>query len=451
MLINFTLENWRSFRKPATFSMVASREKQHGERLARVERYKLRLLPVAAIYGGNASGKTNFFAALNFARNLIVRGTRPDELIPVETFRLDAKSGQKATRFNFELLVGDSIYEYDFAVNQERVVEERLVEVRPTTEKELFARNLDEIRFDPALNKDQFLHFAFKGTRENQLFLTNAVQQKVETFKPVYDWFKDNLVLVAPDSRFEPFEQFLQEDSPLYSTMKKSLELLDTGVAELGGEETSFDSLPLPESLRNQLRSELKEGQRLRIMSPDHERFVFTRKDGEIVAKKLVTYHQNSGGELVKFEMAQESDGTQRVIDLLPAFLEVSAKNSAKVYVIDEVDRSLHTLLTQQLLQGYLDACSPENRSQLLLTTHDVLLMDQDLLRRDEMWVAERDAGGGSSLLSFSEYKDVRNDKDIRKSYLQGRLGGVPRLLISGALANGELEPFEKEAAVGEA
>ncbi len=451
MLINFTLENWRSFRKPAAFSMVASREKQHGERLARIDRYKLRLLPVAAIYGGNASGKTNFFAALNFARNLIVRGTRPDELIPVEAFRLDGESGQKATRFNFELLVDDTIYEYGFAVNQERVVEERLVEVRPTTEKELFVRNLDEISFDPALDKDQFLHFAFKGTRDNQLFLTNAVQQKVETFKPVYDWFKDNLVLVAPDSRFEPFEQFLQENSPLYSTMKKSLELLDTGVAELGGEEASFDSLPLPEPLRNQLRSELKEGHTLRVMSPDHERFIFTRKNGEIVAKKLVTYHQNQNGSLVKFEMAQESDGTQRVIDLLPAFLEVAARDSAKVYVIDEVDRSLHTLLTRQLVQGYLEACSPENRSQLLLTTHDVLLMDQDLLRRDEMWIAERDQEGGSSLLSFSEYKDVRNDKDIRKSYLQGRLGGVPRLLISGALANGDLEVSEQEAAVGEA
>ena len=101
MLINFTLENWRSFRKPATFSMVASREKQHGERLTRVERYKLRLLPVAAIYGGNASGKTNFFAALNFARNLIVRGTRPDELIPVETL----SSYQPATHIQTFLAV----------------------------------------------------------------------------------------------------------------------------------------------------------------------------------------------------------------------------------------------------------------------------------------------------------------------------------------------------------
>ena len=100
--------------------------------------------------------------------------------------------------------------------------------------------------------------------------------------------------------------------------------------------------------------------------------------------------------------------------------------------MIDEVDRSLHTLLTRRLLQAYLASCSADSRTQLLLTTHDVLLMDQQLLRRDEMWVAERKLNGVSILVSFSDYKDVRYDKDIRKSYLQGRLGGIPRILLGG-------------------
>ena len=108
-----------------------------------------------------------------------------------------------------------------------------------------------------------------------------------------------------------------------------------------------------------------------------------------------------------------------------------------KVYVIDEVDRSLHTLLIRRLLEGYLAKCSHNSRSQLLFTTHNVLLMDQDLLRRDEMWISERNAQGISSLLSFSEYKDVRYDKDIRKSYLQGRLGGIPRILLQSSPIEG--------------
>ena len=106
------------------------------------------------------------------------------------------------------------------------------------------------------------------------------------------------------------------------------------------------------------------------------------------------------------------------------------------MYVIDEVDRSLHPLLTRQLIVAYLANCSTESRAQLLIAAHDVLLMDQGLFRRDEMWIAERISEGCSELLSFSDYKDVRYDKDIRKSYLQGRLGGIPRILLSNALTN---------------
>ena len=274
-----------------------------------------------------------------------------------------------------------------------------------------------------------------EGTRDNQLFLTNSVSQKIDAFKPVYDWFKDTLELIAPDSRFELFEQFLDEGHPLYATMNKMLSQLDTGISHLGGEEIPFENLPLPEPIKMKLREELAEDTTVRLLpEPGNERFVVTRKNGELISKKLVTYHLNSDGSETKFDMRQESDGSQRVIDLLPAFLELSAAQSQKVYVIDEVDRSLHTLLIRRLLEDYLAKCSHNSRSQLLFTTHNVLLMDQDLLRRDEMWIAERNAEGISSLLSFSEYKDVRYDKDIRKSYLQGRLGGIPRILLQSPI-----------------
>ena len=141
--------------------------------------------------------------------------------------------------------------------------------------------------------------------------------------------------------------------------------------------------------------------------------------------------------------MQQESDGTHRTIDLLPAFLEMADAGSNKVFVIDELDRSMHTLLTRSLLEKYLSGCGPLCRSQLLFTTHDVLLMDQELMRRDEMWVAERDRDGSSTLFSFSEYKDVRNDKDIRKSYLQGRLGGIPRILMGTLSSKNENKTTE--------
>ena len=427
MIIRFSVENWMSFRDRTTFSMVASRERQHGERVPKLGKYQTRVLPIAAIYGGNASGKTNFFKALSFAKTLVVEGTRPDSLIPIETFRLDDRWKSQPSRFAFELLIDETIYEFRFAVTQKEVLEERLVKITSTSEKVLYDRRDGNLSFDSSLSKDPFFPFVFRGTRDNQLFLTNSVSQNIDDFRPVYDWFKDKLVLVAPDSRFDLFELFLDEGHPLYMAMNEMLSRLDTGIAHLGSEEIPLENISIPEPLKTELQEKVKEGMAIRLlMEPQTNRIVITRKDGELIAKRLVAYHPKSDGTEVRFEIHQESEGSQRVIDLLPAFLELSAQTLQKVYVIDEIDRSLHPLLIRQLLEEYLSNCSTETRTQLLLTTHNVMLMDQQLLRRDEMWVTERDKSGVSSLFSFSEYKDVRYDKDI--SYLQGRMGGIPRI-----------------------
>jgi len=448
MLISFTVENWMSFKDKSSFTMTATKERKHGERVPKLAKYQARVLPVATIYGGNASGKTNFFKALNFAKYLVTQGTQPESLIPVEPYRLDDACLHEPSSFNFELLIQEKIYEFSFKLNRSAILEEKLVEITSTSEKEFYHRVGDKPNFHPSLKKDDFLRFAFQGTRHNQLFLTNSVSQKVETFRPIYDWFKHTLELVAPDTRFEPFENFLDEDHPLYATMNELLPQLDTGIHKLGGEPISFDNLSIPESIKKSIQEQVKEGTTIRMeVNPNIDRFAITRKNGELTAKKLISYHTKSDGTDVKFEMRHESDGSQRVINLLPAILELSSHNSNKVYVIDEIDRSLHTLLTRKLLEVYLSSCNLKTRSQLLMTTHDVLLMDQDLLRKDEMWVAERDATGSSKLYSFSDYQEIRYDKDIRKSYLQGRLGGIPRILLNADLTHAESKPMEAATA----
>ena len=438
MIISFSVENWMSFRDPTTFSMVASRERQHGKRVPKLGKYQTRVLPIAAIYGGNASGKTNFFKALSFAKTLVVEGTRPDSLISIETFRLGAERKSKPSRFAFELLIDEIIYDFSFAVTQEVVLEERMVKITSTSEKVLYDRREGNLNFDTSLAEDMFLQFAFRGTRDNQLFLTNSVSQKVDNFKPVYDWFKDKLVLVAPDLRFGHVELFFDEGHPLYKAMNETLPWLDTGIAHLHSEETPLENLQLSDRLKTELQEEVKEGKSVHLVREENpaDRIVITRKDGELIANRLVTSHLKSDGKEVRFEIHQESDGTQRIIDLLPAFLDLSTQVSQRVYIIDEIDLSLHPLLIRQLLEMYLTSCSAETRTQLLLTTHNVMLMDQQLLRRDEMWVTERDKSGVSSLFSFSEYKDVRYDKDIRKSYLQGRMGGIPHISPGWSFTN---------------
>ena len=146
-----------------------------------------------------------------------------------------------------------------------------------------------------------------------------------------------------------------------------------------------------------------------------------------------MSYHENENGEEIQFDIGKESDGTMRLLELLPAFLlcEMPSRVKSKSYMvvfIDELDRSLHYLLLRRLLERMLSSCNADSRSQLIFTTHDLLLMDQELLRRDEMLFVERDDFGVSSVIPLNEYKGVRLDKDIRKSYIQGRFGGIPKI-----------------------
>ena len=430
MLLRFTVQNWMSFQNEASLSLVASKEKQHGQRVPSVEKYRTRVLPLAVVYGGNASGKTNLFKALSFIKNLVVRGTTQSSTIPVEVFLLDPKSATEPARFSLEILAEEKIYAYSFAVTRKAVLEEKLVEVLSSSEKVLYERSGARIVFDKSLEKDQALQFVFRGTRDNQLFLTNSISQKVDRFRALYDWFEIHLQLVAPDSRFGRFERFLENGSPTLCAMRDALTRLDTGITNLDFEAVRLDDFGLPKELLSDIDENLKEGNVALLMLRDP--IALSRKECELIARKLVTFHSNSLGESVKFGMESESNGSRRVIDLLPAFLDLCVESSRKVYVIDELDRSLHTLLTRQLLNGYLSSCTQESRAQLLFTTYDVLLMDQDLLRRDEIWTTERTEAGGTRLTPLSDFKDVRYDKDIRKSYLQGRLGGSPRVFFDG-------------------
>ena len=431
MIVSFSVENWMSFRDKATLSMVASRERQHRERVAGVDKYQMRLLPVAAVYGGNASGKTNLFKALAFAKNQVVTGTQSGRPIAVRPFLLDEEHSRQPTRFEFELLIDEVIYAFSFTVTRANVIDERLVRVGSAAERTLYDRRSGKIEFDRSLKDDvQFLNYAFRGTRSNQLFLTNSVSQNVQQFKRIYDWFDSVLQVVGPDDRFAAL--FYGENHPLSEAMNDKLRDFDTGISRLDNVEVPFEHRQIPEPARTHIR-ELSDDEVGFALDTSGNQLLFTRKDGDIVAMKRVAVHRMADRAETPFDVSDESDGSKRLINLLPVFLDLGVDHAERVFVVDELDRSLHTLLSRQLLEDYLAARSARTRTQLLVSTHDVLLMDQRWLRRDEMWVTERDDAGSSSLLSFSEYRDVRYDKDIRKSYLQGRLGGIPRI-VSGTV-----------------
>ena len=437
MLLSFSVKNWMSFYCETTVSLIATRSRQHNERVVHSSKYHIKILPTAAIFGGNASGKTNLFLALVFARYLIVNGTKFDQYIPVEPFRLDKKSMNSPTEFSFELLLNDLIYEYSFSMNKNSVLKEKLVIHYSRSDKVLFDRINNDIIFHNNIKMYEYLKFVTDGIWSNQLFLSNAASHKsvyenVNELKSVYDWFKESLVLITPNSRFGDWGGFSDEENTLFSTMSDILEHLDTGIVRLGFEDYPADKFHGSEKIKSKFEMELKIGNRLlMLVEPTGERFILLRKNDEIHAKKIVAHHRMLDGTETAFKFSHESHGSLRVVDLLPVFLDLSiaqqaSSNRSRVCFIDDIDCCLHSNLTKILIESYLSNCANDSRSQLIFTTHDNSLMDQGLFRNDEMWATNREINGETSIFSLSDYKNVRDDKNLQKNYLLGRYGGVP-------------------------
>jgi AAA15 family ATPase/GTPase len=441
MLISFTVENWKSFLEPATLNMVASREKQHLDRVPHIPEHKLRLLPVTALYGGNASGKTNLVDALTFARELVVEGTRPDEPIAVQPFLLDPKATQRPSTFTFELLIGNTCYQFGFSVTRTGVEHEWLTEIKRTIEKPIYKRE-GHIYNLTVKGKDKKLwKMVSEATRDNQLFLTTAVDFNLGLPKIFFDWFRDSLRIISPSTSFRGFTNSIETSATFINLVSSFISEIDTGIMKLETQEIKEDMSYIQKGYPD-VFSKSHEGKNIAVILGE-DNYVVQEKNGNSSYKKIVSQHIDIEGNEVSFDFSQESSGTRRSLTIIPSFAILSRQNSERLLVIDELDRSLHTLLTKYLMEMFLNSVTHESRSQLIFTTHDVLLMDQDLLRRDEMWVTERDRQGRSTLISFSDYKDIRYDKDIRKSYLQGRLGGIPRILLSRTILPRKTKPVD--------
>jgi AAA15 family ATPase/GTPase len=440
MLLRFSVENWMSFRDEATLDMVATREKRHANHLARLENQSIGVLPVAVIYGGNASGKSNFTKALHFAKNFVLNPPKAEASIGTKQFLLGEGTEERPTRFRFEILARETIYEYSFSLTTKRIVAEELVRVNPRSEERLFRRVADPGQFflyDKVSDREA-QNFAFRGTRENQLFLNNSVSQRLPEFKTVFDWFYEDLMVIDPNTYFAGLLDYAAQSHPRSRQMTKKLRELDSGIHLLRAVEVSPASV-LPKEVIESLSAELIDGSSLPLGSIGGEEGVYLRlKEGKPTVSRLIPFHQNVLGKMVPFDFSDESDGTRRLCDVLPAFLMLGAKEYSTSFVIDELDRSLHPNLTRNLIEEFLTGRHQSSRSQLIFTTHDAQLMTQDIFRRDEIWVTERDRFGASKLVAFSEFKDVRSDKDIRKSYLQGRMGGVPRIRTTNTACEDE-------------
>lgn len=438
MLIQFTIENFLSFKEENTLNMLATTDSQHKHHLL-PNKKKKPLLRTAVLYGANGSGKSNLIQAIAFAQDLIVEGTRPKQRIGVTPFKLDKSCRQTPSRFEFVINYQDTIYTYGFVVDEKEVREEWLFTIHNVKEVTFFERLTTKdgkikVEIGPSLagkktKKHQFVKFIAEGTRPNSLFLHELYEKNVPKIMPLMDWFRAVLIIIGPESNYRDLIFDAHMNEKFLEFMGDFLRVADTGVDGIVPEKVEFNFekfFPgLPEPLKSKLTN-ISANERILLSAPDGRRFTMIREpNGELTLLKLkARHHLKDEEEHIDFEIENESDGTRRLMDLLPALLH--SKSSEKVYLIDEIDRSMHPLLSRMFLEAYLNDQNC-GRGQLIVTTHESQLLDRKLLRRDEIWFAEKDKNGGSHLYSLSEYK-VRNDLKLGKGYLDGRFGAIPFL-----------------------
>lgn len=439
MLLDFTIENWKAFSRENSLNLVATRERQHGQTLAKIDGFRtLKTVPAAAVYGGNASGKTSLFEALAFLRNLVIAGPEIGAPLAIEPFRLNPDAVNATTLFDITFLTNGTVYRLEVSLSPRAIEQEVLSILRDNKQPAIvYERSRQNITVSPSyFESDDRMRFIADGTPQNRLFLTNAVMQNVGELLPIYTWFKDSLTMVGVPSRMESLGMFYTRKDFL-PYVSERLRELDTGIEEVIGEPVDPNMVPVPPFALQQAQSAAAQSSGAAVavtseMPNDYsgEMYFITFDKGTVNAQRLRTRHKSSDGTLVTFPLQAESSGSRRLLSLMPMLFVLfgSDPTTEKVFIVDELDRSLHSMLTAKIIETFLATCDAKSRRQLLFTTHDLLLMDQALMRRDEMFITERSSTGESEIIRLTDYEGLRYDRDLLRSYLDGRFGGVPML-----------------------
>lgn len=425
MLNEFKFSNFLSYKKMTSFSMVAGKERTNSKTLASIPKFRLKLLPLAAIYGANASGKSNLIKALGFLKTLVTT-QRVKGKIPLRHFYY---SEDKNTISNFEIsfLVNELIYEFKIACNEDGLLYEELIERNSRSEKTLYLRDKDKVQINPKINS----HDAIQCVADRSLnrpcpLLTTLSSMKFKPFEGVFRWFSEELKVIHQDSFLIPYGLDIGENDSRNTLLSEVLRGTDTGISALVSTPVSESSLRLLPSERNELLSTVCHGSQL-IKEAGGGRLLAYFKDGDLAFRRLNAAHEISGKEYL-IPLEEESTGTKKIIDLAPAIIDLLLSKKNCVYVIDGIDHGLHMEINYWLVRRFLENVNSNTRKQLIFTSQDTNLLRRAGLRRDEIWFVERRRNSPSQLVNAVEFKGLRIDSSLQKLYEEGRLGALPIL-----------------------
>jgi AAA15 family ATPase/GTPase len=412
----------------------ATRLKHHKYKL----NDEIEVLKLAAIYGANASGKSNFVNAVEILRDIVLDDRIPSD-ITSKKFKLIDYNLNLPVEFSIEFSILDKIFFYSISINKGIILEEYLSQIIfGKDEKLLFSRTLDtqnkyKISFYDAFEKEEenrllsnIIENNLLKSNQSLIFLLTSINNNgsFDFSKEVYMWFSRGLVIIHPDSA--PLELPVQLDinKDINDFINESLKSFSTGVTKIINEVKDIKKFfgSDDETEMNSIVEDLK-NEPLKVISKriNDEVVNFVIENNKVVSKRLLFEHKKNNGEVVLFKYNELSDGTKRLIDLLPVLNY--AINFYPTYIVDEIERSIHPILIKELISKF--SKEENTKGQLIFTSHESNLLDQDILRTDEIWFAEKNNRGETKLYSLSDFKE-HSTIDIRKGYLQGRYGGIP-------------------------
>lgn len=415
MLIEFSVGNYRSFKEQVTFSMVAANLVSKDKSLDTTNVFaidqKLKLLKSAAIYGANASGKSNLAKALGFMKWFMVNSskeTQSTDEISVEPFRLSTETEGKPSYFELVFLMDGRRYRYGFEVTPERVISEWLFYVPNLRENKLFERKLDEIKSSKKYNADGIQ----QRTRSNALFLSVSAQFNVELAEKILEWITDKLNIISGlhDEDYLNYTVRCFINNKNRADIIQLIKKLDLGISEVQVEQEDFTIDSLPDEMPDELKKFIAKvgGGKATSIGISHRKF---DTDGNY--KSIEEFDLES----------HESEGTKKVFALAGPL--ITALKEGEILIIDEFDARLHPLISLAIVKLFNSEEANPNNAQLIFMTHDTNLLNNKIFRRDQVWFTEKNRYGATDLYSLAEYK-IRNDASFESDYIKGRYGAIP-------------------------
>lgn len=442
MIIRFIAKNIFSFKEETEFNLLPDKTQQ------RLQHHKVAvgefdILRFSALYGANGSGKSNLVRCIALMEKMVVEGKLlPDHNSP--KFKLDVANAGMPVSLAMEFVTGSQPYYYTISFDRGRILKEYLAESSANKDVLIFERSLEgdrqKIQFFPSYYKTdkekQFVEIlSEKVIGNDELLLTFLSKKYPEEFNSVYSayqWFAEMLMIISPDAGPEGgIAHILDKETAIMEFANRFIPTINTGIAGLEIEKRKIEEGIENEAGFKHAKAFLDErkgqpGKAIRVSNFETgDEFSIVYEGDELIAKRLITKHSNKSEDKVVFTIGEESDGTKRIIEYVPVLQRIISESA--VIIIDEIERSIHPLSIKEIITKL--TLDDSVKGQLIFTTHESNLLDQRIMRPDEIWFAQKDFNGASRLYSLSDFK-IHNtiDVDIENGYLNGRYGAIPFL-----------------------